>query len=97
MNNASFPKQAAGGSSIRVFSDGGTRYERKDFLVESVPIDPVAVESAEKGMDCSSRWFIVARSGNSLFIMGLGGGFQYEAVSSGTFEIVDADGQGDWD
>ena len=28
--------------------------------------------------------------------MGLGGGFQYEAVSSETFEIIDADGQGDF-
>ena len=28
--------------------------------------------------------------------MGLGGGFQYEAVSSGTFEIIDGDGQGDF-
>ena len=28
--------------------------------------------------------------------MGLGGGFQYEAVSSGTFEILDEDGQGDY-
>ena len=101
MNNASFPKQAAGSYSIRVFSDGGyTLHERKDFTVEAVkaiPIDPVVVESTRK-----KAWIALAigllllAPGIPLFIMGLGGGFQYEAVSSGTFEIIDGDGQGDW-
>ena len=94
VNNASFPKQAAGSYSIRVFSDGGyTLHERKDFTVEAVkaiPIDPVVVESTRK-----KAWIALAigllllAPGIPLFIMGLGGGFQYEAVSSGTFEIVD--------
>ena len=49
-NNASFPKQAVGDWSIRVFSDGGyTLHERKDFQVKaqtvaSQPLD----ETAEK-------------------------------------------------
>ena len=98
MNNASFPKQAAGSYSIRVFSDGGhTLHERKDFTVEAAPIDPVAVKSTRK-----KAWIALAigllllAPGIPLFIMGLGGGFQYEAVSSGTFEIIDGDGQGDF-
>ena len=98
VNNASFPKQAAGSYSIRVFSDGGhTLHERKDFTVEAAPIDPVAVKSTRK-----KAWIglaiglLLLAPGIPLFIMGLGGGFQYEAVSSGTFEIVDADGQGDF-
>ena len=98
VNNASFPKQAAGSYSIRVFSDGGhTLHERKDFSVKAVPIDPVAVKSTRK-----KAWIALAigllllAPGIPLFIMGLGGGFQYEAVSSGTFEILDEDGQGDF-
>ena len=98
VNNASFPKQAAGSYSIRVFSDGGhTLHERKDFTVEAAPIDPVAVKSTRK-----KAWIglaiglLLLAPGIPLFIMGLGGGFQYEAVSSGTFEIVDSDGQGDF-
>ena len=98
VNNASFPKQAAGSFSIRVFSDGGhTLHERKDFTVEAAPIDPVAVKSTRK-----KAWIglaiglLLLAPGIPLFIMGLGGGFQYEAVSSGTFEIIDGDGQGDF-
>lgn len=98
VNNASFPKQAAGSYSIRVFSDGGhTLYERKDFTIEAAPIDPAAVKSTRK-----KAWIALAigllllAPGIPLFITGLGGGFQYEAVSSGTFEIVDSDGQGDF-
>ena len=98
VNNASFPKQAAGSYSIRVFSDGGhTLHERKDFTVEAAPIDPAAVKSTRK-----KAWIALAigllllAPGIPLFITGLGGGFQYEAVSSGTFEIVDSDGQGDF-
>ena len=98
LNNASFPKQAAGSYSIRVFSDGGhTLHERKDFAVEAVPIDPTAVKSTRK-----KAWIALAigllllAPGIPLFIMGLGGGFLHEAVSSGTFEIIDADGQGDF-
>ena len=98
VNNASFPKQAAGSYSIRVFSDGGhTLHERKDFTVEAAPIDPVAVKSTRK-----KAWIglaiglLLLAPGIPLFIMGLGGGFQYEAVSSGTFEIIDGDGQGDF-
>ena len=98
VNNASFPKQAAGSYSIRVFSDGGhTLHERKDFTVEAAPIDPVAVKSTRK-----KAWIglaiglLLLAPGIPLFIMGLGGGFQYEAVSSGTFEIIDSDGQGDF-
>ena len=172
VNNASFPKQAAGSHSIRVFSDGGhTLHERKDFTVETVPLDPVAVKSIRKkakvaivigiimfsigfplfmialgppvnlGMLVPSAimfgigallaiipaiaislvkretkapspeevkstrkkaWIALAigllllAPGIPLFIMGFGGGFQYEAVSSGTFEILDEDGQGDY-
>ncbi|MBS73237.1 MAG: hypothetical protein CMA91_03165 [Euryarchaeota archaeon] len=98
VNNASLPKQAAGSYSIRVFSDGGyTLHERKDFTVEAVPIDPVAVESIrKKAWIALAIGFLLLAPGIPLFIMGLGGGFQYEAVSSGTFEIIDADGQGDF-
>jgi hypothetical protein len=98
VNNASFPKQAAGSYSIRVFSDGGhTIHERKDFTIEAAPIDPAAVKSTRK-----KAWIglaiglLLLAPGIPLFIMGLGGGFQYEAVSSGTFEIVDSDGRGDF-
>ena len=101
VNNASFAKQSEGQWSIRVFSDGGyTLHERKDFTVEAVkaePLDPVAVKSTRK-----KAWIALAigllllAPGIPLFIMGLGGGFQYEAVPSGTFEIVDEDGQGDY-
>ena len=101
VNNASFPKQAVGSHSIRVFSDGGhTLHERKEFTVEAVkaePLDPAAVKSTRK-----KAWIalviglLLLAPGIPLFILGLGGGFQYEAVSSGTFEIVDADGQGDF-
>ena len=98
VNNASFPKQAAGSYSIRVFSDGGhTLHERKDFTVEAAPIDPVAVKSTRK-----KAWIglaiglLLLAPGFLLLILGLGGGFQYAGVSSGTFEIEDVDGQGDW-
>ena len=98
VNNASFPKQAAGSYSIRVFSDGGhTLHERKDFTVEVAPIDPAAVKSTrKKAWVALAIGFLLLAPGIPLFIMGLGGGFQYEAVSSGTFEIIDADGQGDF-
>ena len=101
VNNASFPKQAAGSYSIRVFSDGGhTLHERKDFTVEAVtaePLDPVSVKSTrKKAWIALSIGLLLLAPGIPLFIMGLGGGFQYEAVSSGTFEIVDSDGQGDF-
>ena len=98
VNNASFPKQAAGSYSIRVFSDGGhTLHERKDFTVEAAPIDPVAEKSTrKKALIALSIGLLLLAPGIPLFIMGLGGGFQYEAVSSGTFEIVDSDGQGDF-
>ena len=98
VNNASFPKQAAGNYSIRVFYDGGhTLHERKDFVVKAPPIDPVAIESTRrKAWIALAVGLLLLAPGIPLFIMGLGGGFQYEAVSSGTFEIVDADGQGDW-
>ena len=101
VNNASLPKQSEGPWSIRVFSDGGhTLHERKDFTVEAVkaePLDPAAVKSTRK-----KAWIalviglLLLAPGIPLFILGLGGGFQYEAVSSGTFEIVDSDGQGDF-
>ena len=98
VNNASLPKQAVGSYSIRVFSDGGhTLHERKDFTVEAVPIDPVAVKSTRrKAWTALAIGLLLLAPGIPLFIMGLGGGFQYEAVSSGTFEIVDSDGQGDF-
>ena len=98
VNNASLPKQAAGSYSIRVFSDGGyTLHERKDFTVEAVPLDPVAVKSTrKKAWVALAIGLLLLAPGIPLFIMGLGGGFHYEAVSSGTFEIVDADGQGNW-
>jgi len=98
VNNASLPKQAVGSYSIRVFSDGGhTLHERKDFTVEAVPIDPVAVKSTrKKAWTALAIGLLLLAPGIPLFIMGLGGGFEYEAVSSGTFEIEDADGQGDY-
>ena len=52
VNNASFPKQAEGDWSIRVFSDGGhTRLESKDFAAKTgkaEPLDPAAVPSIRK-------------------------------------------------
>ncbi|MED5454935.1 MAG: hypothetical protein VYD82_01100 [Candidatus Thermoplasmatota archaeon] len=49
-NNASFPKQAVGDWSIRVFSDGGhTLHERKDFQVKAQTVAPQPLdETAEK-------------------------------------------------
>ena len=49
-NNASFPKQAVGDWSIRVFSDGGhTLHERKDFQVKAQTVAPQPLdEAAEK-------------------------------------------------
>ncbi|MFL2967921.1 MAG: fascin domain-containing protein [Candidatus Poseidoniaceae archaeon] len=101
VNNASFPKQAVGSHSIRVFSDGGhTLHERKDFTVEAVkaePLDPVAVKSTrKKACTALAIGLLLLAPGIPLFVLGLGGGFQHEGVSSGTFEIEDADGQGDW-
>ena len=98
MNNASFPKQAAGSYSIRVFSDGGhTLHERKDFTIEAAPIDPVAVKSTrKKTLIALAIGLLLLVPGFILLILGLGGGFQYAGVSSGTFEIVDSDGQGDF-
>lgn len=101
VNNASFPKQVGRWYSIRVFSDGGhTLHERKDFTVEAVkaePLDPVAVKSTrKKAWTALAIGLLLLAPGIPLFIMGIGGGFQYEAVSSGTFEILDEDGQGDY-
>ena len=52
VKDASFPKQAEGDWSIRVFSDGGhTLHERKDFAVKTgkaEPLDPAAVQSTRK-------------------------------------------------
>jgi len=101
VNNASFPKQVGRWYSIRVFSDGGhTLHERKDFTVEAVkaePLDPVAVKSTrKKAWTALAIGLLLLAPGIPLFIMGLGGGFQYGAVSSGTFEILDEDGQGDY-
>ncbi len=70
-NNASFPKQALGDWSIRVFSDGGhSLHERKDFqvkaqTVESQPFD----ETAEK--PGRGRIGFVALFGLFLLIPGL--------------------------
>ncbi len=70
-NNASFPKQAVGDWSIRVFSDGGhTLHERKDFQVKaqtvaSQPLD----ETAEK--PGRGRIGFVALFGLFLLIAGL--------------------------
>ena len=49
-NNASFPQQAVGDWSIRVFSDGGyTLHERKDFQVKAQTVAPQPLdETAEK-------------------------------------------------
>ena len=101
VNNASLPKQAVGSHSIRVFSDGGhTLHERKDFTVEAVkaePLDPVVVKSTrKKAWTALAIGLLLLAPGIPLFIIGLGGGFQYEAVSSGNFEILDEDGQGDY-
>ncbi|MDP6383200.1 MAG: hypothetical protein QF385_08290, partial [SAR324 cluster bacterium] len=93
VNNASFPKQAAGSHSIRVFSDGGhTLHERKDFTVEGAPIDPAAVKSTrKKAWIALGIGLLLLIPGFILLILSLGGGFQYAAVSSGTFEIEDLD------
>jgi len=103
VNNASFAKQSEGQWSIRVFSDGGhTLHERKDFtisapIVKAEPLDPAAVESTRnKAWTALVIGLLLLAPGIPLFIIGLGGGFQYEAVSSGTFEILDEDGQGDY-
>ena len=101
VNNASLPKQSEGQWSIRVFSDGGhTLHERKDFTVEAVkaePLDPAAVKSIRKKVwTALAIGLLLLAPGIPLFIMGLGGGFQYESTPSASFEIEDADGQGDW-
>ena len=70
-NNASFPKQAVGDWSIRVFSDGGhTLHERKDFqvkaqTVESQPLDETTEKSRRR------RIGLVALFGLFLLIPGL--------------------------
>ncbi len=70
-NNASFPKQAVGDWSIRVFSDGGhTLHERKDFQVKaqtvaSQPLDETAEKSGR------GRIGFVALFGLFLLIPGL--------------------------
>ena len=70
-NNASFPKQAVGDWSIRVFSDGGhTLHERKDFQVKaqtvaSQPLDETAEKSGR------GRIGLVALFGLFLLIPGL--------------------------
>ncbi len=100
VNNASFPKQAVGSHSIRVFSDGGhTLHERKDFTVHKMfkaePLDPVVVKSIrKKAWTGLAIGLLLLAPGNILLVFGLLGGFDYEAVSSATFEIEDADGQG---
>ena len=101
VNNASLNNQSEGQWSIRVFSDGGhTLHERKDFEVKGVldkPLDPAAVKSTtKKAWTALAIGLLLLAPGIPLFVLGHGGGFQYEAVSSGTFEIEDADGQGDW-
>ena len=59
--------------------------------------NPVAVKSTrKKAWTALAIGLLLLAPGIPLFIMGLGGGFEYEAVSSGTFEIVDSDGQGDF-
>ena len=61
------------------------------------PLDPAAVKSTKKkAWTALAIGLLLLAPGIPLFILGLGGGFEYEAVSSGTFEIEDADGQGDW-
>ena len=69
VNNASFPKQAEGDWSIRVFSDGGhTLHERKDFAVKAgkaEPLDPAAVQSIRK-----TAWIALV-SGIIMFGIGL--------------------------
>ena len=98
VNNASLPKQAEGRWSIRVFSNGGhALHARKDFDVKAQPLDAAAVKSTrKKAWTALAIGLLLLAPGITLFILGHGGGFQYEAVSSGTFEIEDADGQGDW-
>ena len=66
VNNASFPKQAEGDWSIRVFSDGGhTLHERKDFAVKAEPLDSAAVQSIRK-----TAWIALV-SGIIMFGIGL--------------------------
>ncbi len=71
VNNASFPKQAVGSHSIRVFSDGGYRlHERKDFQVRAQtvatqPLDETA-EKPERG-----RIGFAALFGIFLMLLGL--------------------------
>ena len=70
-NNASFPKQAVGDWSIRVFSDGGhTLHERKDFQVKAQTVAPQPLdETAEK--PGRGRIGLVALFGLFLLIPGL--------------------------
>ena len=70
-NNASFPKQAVGDWSIRVFSGGGyTLHERKDFQVKPQtvapqPLDETAEKSRRRGI------WIAALFGIFLMLPGL--------------------------
>ena len=70
-NNASFPKQAVGDWSIRVFSGGGyTLHERKDFQVKAQtvapqPLDETAEKSRRRGI------WIAALFGIFLMLPGL--------------------------
>jgi len=71
-NNASFPKQAVGDWSIRVFSDGGhTLHERKDFQVKAQTVasqllDETAEKPSETDVESTKNAAMIA------FVVGLG-------------------------
>ena len=97
VNNASFPKQAAGSYSIQYSQMEDIRYMKGKISLlklHQLTQSPKNQPGRRHGLLCPLVYYCSLQ--NSLFIMGLGGGFQYEAVSSGTFEIVDSDGQGDF-
>ena len=79
VNNASLPKQAEGRWSIRVFSNGGhALHARKDFDVKAQPLEAAAVKSTgKKAWTALAIGLLLLAPGIPLFIMGIGGGFQY--------------------
>ena len=97
VNNASFPKRAAGPWSIRVFSNGGhALHERRDFDVSPPePRDPAAVQSTRGSAKIALViGMILLAPSIPLFIIGLGEGLS-DGMTSATLEVEDSDGRGD--
>ena len=97
VNNATFPRQAPGPQSIRVFADGGyTLRARKDFDVSTAePVDPAVLKSSRRSAFIALFIGMVLLAPSiPLFIAGLGEGLS-DGMTSATLEIEDSDGQGD--